>query len=268
MSTQARSGPHLGGHVSPDPAMSAASSGSKASLPSATRRIACMAGRHSAEGRGRQGTGPQADVLIKHRARTDQVGGGTLGSPSLLLRARNRPLDKRDPVIHYCLVLIPRSDYCRWDAVEMARLIRDGEVSAADLAETARALIDSLDALNAVADLADGPFAGRRGRTGRGSIRGQRAAGLAGRAVDNGIAADGRQPGTGFLSVCGPDQGLQAECHLLNGQFGVRPARQHRVGAAWAHAQPVAGGAIRRADPGAGARCARRRRDRPDGPRG
>ena len=40
----------------------------------------------------------------------------------------------------------------------MARLIRDGEVSAADLAETARALIDSLDALNAVADLADGPF--------------------------------------------------------------------------------------------------------------
>ena len=147
-----------------------------------------MAGRHSAEGLGRQGTGPRADVLIKHRARTDQVGGGTLGSPSLLLRARNRPLDKRDPVIHYCLVLVPRSDYCRWDAVEMARLIRDGEVSAADLAETARALIDSLDVLNAVADLADGPFPEPcRGRAGRGSIRGQRAAGPAGRAVDNGI---------------------------------------------------------------------------------
>jgi amidase len=53
-------------------------------------------------------------------------------------------------------MLIPRSDYCRWDAIEMARLIRDGEVTAADLAETARTLIDSLRALNAAADLADG----------------------------------------------------------------------------------------------------------------
>jgi amidase len=38
----------------------------------------------------------------------------------------------------------------------MARLIGDGQVTAADLAETARALIDSLGALNAVADLTDG----------------------------------------------------------------------------------------------------------------
>jgi amidase len=61
-------------------------------------------------------------------------------------------------------MLIPERDYTRWDAVDMARLVRDGEVSAGDLAETARALIDSWAALNAVADLAvgtpDGPAAG------------------------------------------------------------------------------------------------------------
>jgi amidase len=66
-------------------------------------------------------------------------------------------------------VLIPERDYRRWDAVEMARLVRDREVSAADLAETACSLIDRLPALNAVADLAvdvppvpvaDGPLAG------------------------------------------------------------------------------------------------------------
>ena len=51
-------------------------------------------------------------------------------------------------------MLIPDTDYRRWDAVEMARLIRAGEVTAADLAETAHALINSLAALNAVADLA------------------------------------------------------------------------------------------------------------------
>lgn len=56
-------------------------------------------------------------------------------------------------------MLIPRADYGRWDATEMARLVRDGEVTATDLAETARALIGELGALNAVADLADGPRA-------------------------------------------------------------------------------------------------------------
>ena len=46
-------------------------------------------------------------------------------------------------------------DYVRCDAVELARLVREGAVSAADLAETARALIERRSALNAVADLAE-----------------------------------------------------------------------------------------------------------------
>ena len=50
---------------------------------------------------------------------------------------------------------ITTHDYCRWDAVEMARLVRAGEVSAADLADTARALADRWSSLNAVGDLAD-----------------------------------------------------------------------------------------------------------------
>jgi amidase len=54
-------------------------------------------------------------------------------------------------------VLIPYSDYRRWDAVEMTRLVRAGEVTAAELAETARALIGGLGALNAVAALAAAP---------------------------------------------------------------------------------------------------------------
>jgi amidase len=46
-------------------------------------------------------------------------------------------------------------EYRRWDAVAMARLVRDGQVTAAELAETARGLIDAWPALNAVAHLAD-----------------------------------------------------------------------------------------------------------------
>ncbi|WP_222268106.1 amidase family protein [Modestobacter marinus] len=66
-------------------------------------------------------------------------------------------------------MLIGAHEYRRWDAVEMARLVRAGEVSAADLAETARSLIDEDRALNAVAEMAEdlpagppvqGPFAG------------------------------------------------------------------------------------------------------------
>ncbi|MGY1706559.1 amidase [Geodermatophilus sp. SYSU D00697] len=66
-------------------------------------------------------------------------------------------------------MVIPFDDYCAWDAVETARLVRRGEVTAADLAETARALIDARPDLNAVAHLADpspaeppatGPLAG------------------------------------------------------------------------------------------------------------
>jgi amidase len=56
-------------------------------------------------------------------------------------------------------VLIPVEEYRAWDAVDMARLVRDGEVAAADLAETARALIDDRPELNAVAALAE-PDAG------------------------------------------------------------------------------------------------------------
>jgi hypothetical protein len=48
VSRQAGSGPYLGGHASPDPAMSPASSGSEASWSSATRHTVCLAGGHSA----------------------------------------------------------------------------------------------------------------------------------------------------------------------------------------------------------------------------
>lgn len=51
-------------------------------------------------------------------------------------------------------------EYRRWDAVEMARLVRDGEVTAGDLDETARSLIEDLRPLNAIADLADVPDGG------------------------------------------------------------------------------------------------------------
>lgn len=62
-------------------------------------------------------------------------------------------------VIHYCRMLIAEDDYARWDGVEMARLVRDGQVTAADLAETARSLVERRPALNAVADLVDSPVA-------------------------------------------------------------------------------------------------------------
>ncbi|MCZ2847805.1 amidase family protein [Modestobacter sp. VKM Ac-2978] len=66
-------------------------------------------------------------------------------------------------------MLIAAQEYRRWDGVEMARLVRAGEVSPADLAETARGLIADLPALNAVADTVaeapaeptvEGPLAG------------------------------------------------------------------------------------------------------------
>lgn len=67
-------------------------------------------------------------------------------------------------------MLIPLDEYGRWDATEMARLVREREVTADDLAETARALLDDLGALNAVADFADGPRAqpGQRPQPGAG----------------------------------------------------------------------------------------------------
>jgi amidase len=60
-------------------------------------------------------------------------------------------------------MLIAESDYGAWDAVEMARLVRERQITGADLAETALARIDDLRALNAVADLADGAQAGPAG---------------------------------------------------------------------------------------------------------
>jgi amidase len=54
-------------------------------------------------------------------------------------------------------MFIPEDEYCRWDAVEMARLVRDRQVSATDLAETARSLLDRWSVLNAVAHVADEP---------------------------------------------------------------------------------------------------------------
>jgi amidase len=67
-------------------------------------------------------------------------------------------------------MMIPETVYRRWDAVEMARLVGAGEVTGADLAETARALMDRYAGLNAVAYRTetaavagapvDGPFAG------------------------------------------------------------------------------------------------------------
>jgi amidase len=58
---------------------------------------------------------------------------------------------------------IAQSEYRGWDAVEMARLVRERQITAADLAETALARINDLRALNAVADLADGAQAGPAG---------------------------------------------------------------------------------------------------------
>lgn len=62
---------------------------------------------------------------------------------------------------------IDGAEYRQWDAVEMARLVRAGEVRGDELAETALALAERHAALNAVAELADplppateGPFAG------------------------------------------------------------------------------------------------------------
>jgi amidase len=56
-------------------------------------------------------------------------------------------------------------DYAQWDGVEMARLVREGHVTAAELAETARARLDRLQALNAVADPAE-PVPGGPASTG------------------------------------------------------------------------------------------------------
>src|ERR1700733_9933559 len=60
-------------------------------------------------------------------------------------------------------MLIAQSDYRGWDAVEMARLVRERQITAADLAETALASINDLRALNAGAARADGAQAGPPG---------------------------------------------------------------------------------------------------------
>lgn len=69
--------------------------------------------------------------------------------------AARRPVDKSERFVHDCLVLIAEDEYRTWDAVGMAGLVRQGEVTAADLAETATAVLDGLPGLNAVADPVD-----------------------------------------------------------------------------------------------------------------
>ncbi|HEY4462406.1 MAG TPA: amidase family protein, partial [Streptosporangiaceae bacterium] len=69
-------------------------------------------------------------------------------------------------------MLIAESDYRGWDAVEMARLVRERQVTAADLAETALARIKELGALNAVADLAGLADGTQAGPAGEGALAG------------------------------------------------------------------------------------------------
>jgi amidase len=54
-------------------------------------------------------------------------------------------------------MLIDADAYRRCDAVELGRLVRERQVTADDLAETARALMQRWSALNAVADVAEPP---------------------------------------------------------------------------------------------------------------
>jgi amidase len=55
---------------------------------------------------------------------------------------------------------IAHSDYLHWDAVEMAELVRAGEITADELAETCRSLADRYAGLNAVAAYAEPPGGG------------------------------------------------------------------------------------------------------------
>jgi amidase len=55
---------------------------------------------------------------------------------------------------------ISYTEYREWDAVEMARLVRQGEVTTAELAQTARSLLEASSELNAVAEFADPMAAG------------------------------------------------------------------------------------------------------------
>ncbi|WP_448639239.1 amidase family protein [Geodermatophilus sp. URMC 63] len=57
---------------------------------------------------------------------------------------------------------ISSDEYRRWDAVAMAGLVRDGRVSAAELAETARELVEARRELKAVASPADPGAVGPR----------------------------------------------------------------------------------------------------------
>lgn len=59
-------------------------------------------------------------------------------------------------------MIVDVADYRRWDALEMGRRMRAGDVTAADLADTARELFSRYGALNAVADVVQPPRGGPR----------------------------------------------------------------------------------------------------------
>jgi amidase len=63
------------------------------------------------------------------------------------------------------------AEFAQWDGTEMARLVRERRVTAAELAETARSRLDRLPALNAVADLA-GPSTAPAGPATTGPLAG------------------------------------------------------------------------------------------------
>jgi amidase len=128
-------------------------------------------------------------------------------------------------------MLIAESDYLRWDAVEMARLVRERQITAADLAETALARIEELRALNAVADLADGA---RAGPAGEGALAGQGALAGAPFAVKELLAWPGLPwtmgsrlmaanpaPGLSPYAARIRDCGLNVICSATSSEFGL-----------------------------------------------
>ena len=126
---------------------------------------------------------------------------------------------------------IAQSDYRGWDAVEMARLVRERQVTVADLAETALASINDLRALNAVADLADGSEAGPPGdgaRAGEGALAGAPFAvkellawpGLPW-TMGSRLMATNPAPGLSPYAARIRDSGLNVICSAASSEFGL-----------------------------------------------
>lgn len=143
-------------------------------------------------------------------------------------------------------MLIDEDEYRAWDGVELARLVRAGEVSATDLTETALGLLEARSDLNALAYRVDpvGAAGDRRGVR-RGAVRRQGAAGLARVAVDDGLAPAGEQPGAGPVALRRATAGRRADRSGLDHELRVRVAGQHRDGIARHHEKPLAGRGFR-----------------------